>query len=114
MVVRFLPTLPANDTRRSLQQEINTVRVHLVKECIGGSSYSHYSRTALWITRRLHERQRELEVKRELIAEISGLVMNTVMSNNLLNTNPAQKRTDYSSHEDEFGGIYNKWRVKNW
>jgi hypothetical protein len=98
-----------------MQQEINTV--------LGFTSLKDVLEVVLtpitlallapWITRRFQERQRELEIKRELIAEISGLVMNTVMSIYLLKTKPAQKRTDYISHDDELDRIYNKWRVDN-
>lgn len=64
-----------------------------------------------WITRRWQETQRELEIKTELIAEISGLVMTTVMTIYLINAGHVQQSEANRTQEDELDRVYKKWRV---
>lgn len=63
-----------------------------------------------WITRRWQEAQRDMEIKTELIAEISGLVMTTVMTIYLVNAGHAQQ-SEAKTQEDELDQVYKKWRI---
>lgn len=66
---------------------------------------------APWITRRWQDRQRDSQTKTELVAEISGLVMTTVMTVHLFKTNLKPHSNTDHSQEQELEAIYKKWRV---
>lgn len=65
----------------------------------------------LWITQRWQDRQRDLQIKTELIAEISELVMTTVTTLHIANTGRERNKGDKHSQEEELDRIYRKWRV---
>jgi len=65
-----------------------------------------------WIARRWQERQRDLEIKTELVAEISGLVMTTVMTMYLFRAGHTQRGEDKDSQQAELLTAYKKWRVE--
>jgi hypothetical protein len=67
---------------------------------------------APWITRRWQDRQRDSQTKTELVAEISGLVMTTVMTVHLFKTRPKRQSDNSDSQELELERIYKKWRVE--
>jgi len=64
-----------------------------------------------WIARRLQDRQRDLQIKTELIAEISGLVMTTVMTIHIWSEGNARRGSNDQTQEGELDRIYTKWRV---
>lgn len=66
---------------------------------------------APWITRRWQDRQRDSRTKTELVAEISELVMTTIMTVYFFKTNPRQHDDDDNSEEQELDRIYKKWLV---
>jgi RNase H-fold protein (predicted Holliday junction resolvase) len=69
---------------------------------------------APWITRRWQDKQRNSQIKTELVAEISSLVMTTVMTAYLFKTR-AKRQSDshdsVGSEIQELERIYKKWRV---
>jgi len=66
---------------------------------------------APWITRRWQDRQRDSQIKTELVTEITGLVMTTVMTVYLFNMRRAQQSMNNDTQENELDRIYRKWRV---
>ena len=66
---------------------------------------------APWITQQWQERQRNSQIKTELVAEISGLVMETVMTVYLFNTRYRQQILNNDSQEHELDRVYKKWRT---
>jgi hypothetical protein len=68
---------------------------------------------ASFFARRWQESERELEIKTQLVSEISELVMTTTMTIYLFHLNSARKEQDDSSLEDELHRIYKEWRIEN-
>ncbi len=66
-----------------------------------------------WITRRWQHTQKELELKTELVADISEAVMKTVMTVRLARTAQAigQQAVDPSNQEQELNRTYKEWVV---
>lgn len=66
---------------------------------------------ASWIPHRWQQRQRDSEIKTELVAEISGLVMRTVA---IARFNPSDLRQLENDHsrQDELNRIYQEWSVE--
>ncbi len=58
-----------------------------------------------WITRRWRDRQRDSEIKTELVSEISRLVMTTVMTVFLFSTSHLRKSRNNGSQEHELAAI---------
>lgn len=63
---------------------------------------------AQWIAHRWQDRQRDSETKTKLVADISELVMSTVMTLHLFRTSDKQQS---NSNEQEVDQVYKKWRV---
>lgn len=66
---------------------------------------------APWITQRWQNRQRDTQIKTQLIAEISGLVMTTIMTVHLLNAGYRQQIMTNDNQESELDRVYKKWRA---
>ena len=66
---------------------------------------------APWITRRWRDRQRDSEIKTELVSEISRLVMTTVMTVYLFRTSHMRQGRYNDSQEHELERIYRQWKV---
>lgn len=64
-----------------------------------------------WVTRLWQDRQRDSEIKTELVSEISGLVMTTVMTAHLFSTSLKQQAQSSDGDKDALDRIYLKWRV---
>jgi hypothetical protein len=62
------------------------------------------------VTRRWQETERDLEIKKELIAEISELVMTTVMTIYLISPGNSQQIQN-DSIQEELYRIYKKWKL---
>lgn len=66
---------------------------------------------APWITKQWQDRQRGGQIKTELVAEISGLVMTTVMSVLVSNKRDGQQTMANDDQEHELDRVYKNWRV---
>jgi hypothetical protein len=64
---------------------------------------------ASFATRRWQERERELEIKTQLVSEISELVMTTAMTAYLFNLD---ENKENSSQHDELHRTYKRWRIE--
>ncbi len=64
---------------------------------------------AIWIPHKWQNRQRDSEIKTDLVAEISELVMRTVAAR--YNPYDIRPTKDDHSREDELNRIYEKWSV---
>lgn len=66
---------------------------------------------APWVTYLWQNRQRDLNIKTELVAEIVGLVMTTVMTVFIFNTRNGQAAMTDNNQEHELDQVYKKWRT---
>lgn len=64
-----------------------------------------------WITRRWQHKQRESQIKVELVAAISELVMSTVMTVFVFQTKHKTTTGKNDTQEEELNRVYQKWRV---
>jgi predicted nuclease with TOPRIM domain len=67
------------------------------------------------ITQRLQNKRRDLEIKTNLVSEISESVMSSIMAVHLFNTleDERQRETDINKQQDELNEIYKKWIVNS-
>lgn len=70
---------------------------------------------ASWITQRLQNKRRDLEIKTKLVSEISESVMSSIMAVHLFNTlaDERKRETDINKQQEELNEIYKKWIVNS-